>query len=560
MFSHTRSLIGRSLTAPVEKAPRKRQKDHQPVAPVAAHSQLPPIFPPLNPSDIPQEALRDYLAKNNGMIAGKHYGFIPEAVTEDPVLPSWNPLIIDPSLRDTVATKPSNPTKPQGQKASKQLNSESESEEEEKDSEDDSEEGKQGTSDSEAGQEGSPDDGEDQLDQEHQQQNEEFGEDMFPEGAQSDRGTLPASSDYFDEDIDEDSPDEDERQAQAALRRIGENRGNFGLVGPPVNVLSAHHSRNRAPKPPNPEQLTRTASASSCKPVDTNKAQPPRKKRTVKPKALPTQLSYYKEAKVWKSILRQAKHRLERYIACNHAFPNNVDLEQLAREDIAALVEASSQDVESDHEMDDDMIKVITDQSWSFRSNVKGHIKLKLVDGYGLRLGIADNATEEEEVAHIQRRVTSLLDNSGYLHRIIDGITEYFAHPFIGKIIRGYFYKGTSRRKCLADTFPDSFQPMVSRELIAFIGTLIYNCLEELKTGEPTTINLDAGVYKNIYEQMLTAITDLVEADDVCRLQFETLRRSYAYDQVSGNHKFSAPRVRTMNFGINIPHRETPAS
>ncbi|KAJ7595510.1 hypothetical protein C8J56DRAFT_883717 [Mycena floridula] len=51
----------------------------------------------------------------------------------------------------------------------------------------------------------------------------------------------------------------------------------------------------------------------------------------------------------------------------------------------------------------------------------------------------------------------------------------------------------------------------------------------------------------------------------LCCTQFGILRRSHAYGaqlyaRVSGAHSSSAPRIRTMIFGINISRHEAPAS
>jgi hypothetical protein len=138
-----------------------------------------------------------------------------------------------------------------------------------------------------------------------------------------------------DREIDEQSPDEDDRLAQQNLQSperafSGQKRKNRADDNPEHDVLEMHKGRNRKVSAPNPSRLNRAAPLEDLEPEIgnfTDDEPEPLQKRTRRntnhhePNA--KQMQFYPGH--WRNLLEKVKKRYRLYLATENGFPNRED-------------------------------------------------------------------------------------------------------------------------------------------------------------------------------------------------------------------------------------------
>ncbi|KAJ7689104.1 hypothetical protein B0H17DRAFT_642164 [Mycena rosella] len=195
-------------------------------------------------------------------------------------------------------------------------------------------------------------------------------------------------------DIDEQSPDEDERSAEHFLRQGPDvipvdpalTDRNASQVEEPVansvavNVLSGHWDRNRHPRAPDPDVLWHTSHSSSSIGSRRSGAQPtqppsPTASSDSESSAMPSSRSRARRNSYRTPTIDNAKpHQLRYYIylISEHAFPSTVTAQKQATECISEAIitfkEENAEDPEPECSLDKHMSKLFSRRDQEVRS------------------------------------------------------------------------------------------------------------------------------------------------------------------------------------------------
>ncbi|KAJ7263034.1 hypothetical protein C8J57DRAFT_1513262 [Mycena rebaudengoi] len=381
-----------------------------------------------------------------------------------------------------------------------------------------------------------------------------------------------------DRDVDEQSPDEDDRQAEEALRGTD---ALFKILKlnilrqAPISSLSLIHSTAPSLCPPSPP-LT------SSKPIGTKTTLPSHQILTFSARH-PPRHSARKAAALQEQHLRQAQRLTPTALQPHHpannecnathstsllprtpnhtncviintsqierGFPSTSAAQKYGRECIKEAVSALKKEgdpVEPEHKIDKDMICLITEDASSFRSEIKKHALLSEEAGFPFLVAPKVEEPEGQEASEGQ-------EEPG------DG---NFDHPVIEQAICQFLYEG---KGCLAELYPAIFKHSVPRPALALFTTAALCCLVEMQTGHQKTCNFSAEEYGDDYDDLLKKIDKLAGqwAQDWQWAEIPPTTRGMGWEQKASPiifHKNTTYRRSTSSLSIRCtnPPRQSP--
>ncbi|KAH9040937.1 hypothetical protein EDB85DRAFT_1886607 [Lactarius pseudohatsudake] len=342
--------------------------------------------------------------------------------------------------------------------------------------------------------------------------------------------------------IDEASPDEDERQAQQFLRSPTLHCNAIrspvmGIKGPSrpssQSVLQVHQQKNGAIRPPDPDALlaragqplggtsntrddvrdrTATSSEDDGDSSDDNRAPAPRSSRTFKPIELakPTHLRFY--SGIWRDVLIAAKTYNRLVIHAEGKLPFPERNRNGLRSAHGCILEAIGH-LENGElaRFDDpiyctykhDMIILVLNDGSTYRGRMKNVAREVVKKCFSKelepRLDFGHNCEQEQQV--ISEAVQAIIRGSRFLRRPEldeNQRTENFAHPAIIELCKRFYY--SSKSDCLSNLFPDHFARLPVSAL-----AMACTCVPIQFTGR-------------VYEPVYVAMMDLIK---------ETMRNEY---------------------------------
>ncbi|KAJ3722508.1 hypothetical protein C8R42DRAFT_641867 [Lentinula raphanica] len=178
------------------------------------------------------------------------------------------------------------------------------------------------------------------------------------------------------------------------------------------------------------------------------------------------------------------------------------------------------------------LVKLLYNDTSSFRRAIKRRIRPVAAAAYGLPLTQVDylkleSSNSADEVFLVQDKVEKLLKDGGFLKHGKDdlGKTNNLANPVLRKAVLEAYYNDSS---AIAREFPEHFSTSIPRVGLAFMMTVLLNCIEEYENGpELTNKDLSAATYSETLHCMLGLI-DALTANDVHWNKLESNRASWA--------------------------------
>ncbi|KAJ3821370.1 hypothetical protein F5880DRAFT_1614744 [Lentinula raphanica] len=247
----------------------------------------------------------------------------------------------------------------------------------------------------------------------------------------------------------------------------------------------------------------------------------------------PTKEKFYPPS--MRKLIRRAKNYVHIYLVTQEPFPAIQDpcfVEALDRA-IADCVEANFH-VEKGYlnEHRGNLVKLLYNNTSSFRRAIKRKIRPVAAEAYGLPLSPADylkleSSNSADEVILVQDKVEKLLKDEDFLKHGKDdlGKTNNLANPALRNAVLEAYYKDSS---AIARKFPEHFSTSIPRVGLAFMMTVLLNCIEEYENGpELTKKDLSAATYSETYDCMLGLI-DALTANDVHWNKLKSNRASWA--------------------------------
>ncbi|KAH9010156.1 hypothetical protein EDB85DRAFT_2161766 [Lactarius pseudohatsudake] len=424
-----------------------------------------------------------------------------------------------------------------------------------------------------------------------------------------DREVAPhAMEDGPEPNIDEASPDEDERQAQQFLRsptlhcnairspeedphpqhdeliqpHSWESKVPVGEGQSSQSVLQVHQQKNGAIRPPDPDALlaragqplggtsntrddvrdrTATSSEDDGDSSDDNRAPAPRSGRTFKPIELakPTHLRFY--SGIWRDVLIAAKTYNRLVIHAEGKLPFPERNRNGLRSAHGCILEAIGH-LENGElaRFDDpiyctykhDMIILVLNDGSTYRGRMKNVAREVVKKCFSKelepRLDFGHNCEQEQQV--ISEAVQAIIRGSRFLRRPEldeNQRTENFAHPAIIELCKRFYY--SSKSDCLSNLFPDHFARLPVSAL-AMACTCISNCLSEWESGIQVPIQFTGRVYEPVYVAMMDLIKETMRNEYHGRKLLALLKRIAK----EGREQNSARRSNTStpSFTVNL--------
>ncbi|RDB31095.1 hypothetical protein Hypma_000006 [Hypsizygus marmoreus] len=360
-------------------------------------------------------------------------------------------------------------------------------------------------------------------------------------------------------DIDEQSPDKDERQASAALLALqgGNNDDPAGEMGnghrsssaAPFSVVDDHHARNRKVHAPNPKALQSANSrAKKTTPKEAAPAVDPgsdndsndedvktRAHRNSKPTLRkPTQIGFYEGA--WVDVLMQAKYEFRKHIHLYEPFPEKTTkIMRIAAECVTEAI-ASYELVPGNPMLDEsiynskDMATLVFEDASSHR----GCMKKKACDL--LNAHFHDTLHPIIEGGHnqmeLEERISALVkDKLAKAKCFLGGLDEQghtrnFGHSMIAALCQEFYYSG---KEALGVLFPEEFEDALPRGCLAMACTCIYHALREHRTGRRIKFGLEGKRYLRVYQAILELIR-CVDDHEYHHQSLEDTLRGIAYE------------------------------
>ncbi|KJA12964.1 hypothetical protein HYPSUDRAFT_60150 [Hypholoma sublateritium FD-334 SS-4] len=472
---------------------------------------------------------------------------------------------------------------PKGARVNREAEDGDDEEEEEEEEEDQRNKDQEGDGDDEEEEEDSDDEGHGRKYRDEDEFNIAYGDPRFYPGGELDVASEVLQNDheeppnpveplFFQNQDDENSPDEDEQLALAALHATpdspaaqdadaqqavstGEAEVAINKKGRDVNdVLGQHHSRNCPNKPPRTSRLAASAAhqksggiqqtATSEQEDDTipdaeesPDTDPKEKKRAPRnskggPKKNPElTLSFYPG--LWRQVLERSILSFHRFIGVVSFFPIWAE----HREEISHMITQEIQyALDQKHLLSDqyDNGRAMQRAVYLTKSTFRGKLKTKALsilihDSSYLNLKAAKSETEYdsedtdsipggqlEYYEMIKRKATKFFD-SGDWHkggRDSSGRTNNYAHPVIPKIIHALFYDKKDS-KSLAKHFPGDFRESVPVQCLVIALIYMYHYLRPyiLDGYEDEPIDFTQQTYLPVFEDISTGLTDIMDDD-----------------------------------------------
>ncbi|KAF9780419.1 hypothetical protein BJ322DRAFT_1220931 [Thelephora terrestris] len=333
---------------------------------------------------------------------------------------------------------------------------------------------------------------------------------------ESDGGDADIAQDD-DIEIDERSDDEDDRAAHEFLRSeptatnpfangspmvLPYSHQGFSELGNDTSVLQAHYARNCTPKAPNPSRIQRSPSVNPLPP-------PPQQENTNTSRTLST---YPPQ---WQEVICYAKQSFRAYVAGKNGFPDALTGVQEARECLDDALAVHLDDggvVEPGQTIDRDMIMLVYAESWLLRSQLKTDLRTQVRN---LKSLFPDRftGTAQELQSKVKATIDTWVRDGSYLHDVTPGSDDqiHFAHPIIASTTKLFYFDKWHE---ISTHDPDTFKGAVPKPLVALIGAIYRNAIDEWSNGYPRTVKLERKPYKEVYDEILHAMAS-VEDDPI---------------------------------------------
>ncbi|KAJ3831614.1 hypothetical protein F5878DRAFT_667368 [Lentinula raphanica] len=247
----------------------------------------------------------------------------------------------------------------------------------------------------------------------------------------------------------------------------------------------------------------------------------------------PTDKKFYPP--LMRKLIKIAKDYVHIYLVTREPFPTLQDSCFIEALDLAVADCARAKiHVEKGYltEYRGDLVKLLYKNTLSFRESIKRTIRPLAAAAYGLPLVQADylkleSSNSADEVILVQDKVEKLLEDGDFLKDGKDdlGKTNNLVNPALRDAILQAYYEENS---AIARKFPEHFSTSIPRVALAFMMTVLLNCIEEYEDGpELTEKDLTAATYSESYDCMLGLI-DALTANDVHWNKLKSNRASWA--------------------------------
>lgn len=212
----------------------------------------------------------------------------------------------------------------------------------------------------------------------------------------------------------------------------------------------------------------------------------------------------------WREVINNAKKSFRAYLAAKDGFPNPAEAIKEARKHLEGALEdfyESGRTVEPICDISQDMASLVYAESWNFRSQLKADIRVQVRN---LRTLFPDKFTgqPEEYRAHIQDTISQWINDGSYLHAAAasSDAQVHFANPIIESTCKAFYFGKWAKISALD---PESFRGSVPKPLIALVGTVYRNALDEWANGFPKTTKLESEGYVEVYDAILAALDEV---------------------------------------------------
>ncbi|KAF9531036.1 hypothetical protein CPB83DRAFT_892301 [Crepidotus variabilis] len=338
-------------------------------------------------------------------------------------------------------------------------------------------------------------------------------------------------------DIDEQSPDEDERQAQLALS--GNNQ-----CSEQRDVLTEHRKRNHANRPPSEESLHRAARRqlghlSEDNQTDEEEADdemeegfPKRAVRGSKSNGVvsATTLQFY--TGTWADAINEAKKRYGYNILTRELFPlRRTDL-HIAWQCLAAVIEEFKDEgriFDSKLTHDRNMDIVVFQEAATYRGKLKTEARAVVQAEFHDLLTKTSGLHENQQGHHneIGAAVSKVLDESSFHFDGVDeqGRTNNLAHPSIKRLCLEFFYKSGDHAIARKQA---EFRETIPEHAVAVAATAIFCALDEYRTGVRMLRKFCRESYRRTYLSTLTLIEEM-QAHEHHKAKWDQNRKLWAH-------------------------------
>ncbi|KAF9786188.1 hypothetical protein BJ322DRAFT_1020281 [Thelephora terrestris] len=358
-----------------------------------------------------------------------------------------------------------------------------------------------------------------------------------------------------DLDIDEASDGEDDRAAHELLRAAPTTThiladgppailpyGHSGFavfmineLGNDSSVLQAHYARNRTPKAPNPSRVRRTPSVTLPPSFQLEQEGSGTAPRTLG--SYPSQ---------WQDVINYAKRSFRAYVAGENGFPDPLTGVEEARECLDDALAVHLEDggvVEPGHEINKEMIMLVYAESWLLRSQLKADIRTQVRN---LKSLFPDRFTgsAQQLQSKIKATIETWVADGSYLHDSTPGSDDqiHFSHPVIASTTKLFYF---DKWREISTHNPDTFKGAVPKPLVALIGAVYRNTLDEWANGYPLTVKLERKPYKEVYDEILLAMATVEDDPIDGPLLKERLAAWAGFGTSMNSHPNAASRIST---------------
>ncbi|KAJ7266771.1 hypothetical protein C8J57DRAFT_1618109 [Mycena rebaudengoi] len=298
-----------------------------------------------------------------------------------------------------------------------------------------------------------------------------------------------------------------------------------------IDVLHAHHRKNRPSKPPVPEKLRQSAQKQAevddentdgdedcMEEEDTDR--PGRARRTAR-EAVPTQVQFHPGP--WREVLENAKLLVRVDLLYSNFFPEKERYLPRCQTFIAdcineAIDDGKEDDLTSEYwlEYKNDMIILVWNEVATFRGRAKTLAKAIVLRRYK----IFPTATEfdgrafgQAEYQELTKDNVAALLHEGHFHKNgkdSDGRTNNMAHPAFQDLLSQLVFNtggtsGSDVKKSIGGRIP-TFFTAYKAEHIAAAGTAIWSALNDYKHGYFLPVKFTHDLHASFYRGMLTLI------------------------------------------------------
>jgi len=191
-------------------------------------------------------------------------------------------------------------------------------------------------------------------------------------------------------------------------------------------------------------------------------------------------------------------------------------------------------------------------ESWLLRSQLKADIRTQVRN---LKLLFPDRFTgsAQQLQSMVKATIESLVGDGSYLHDIAPGSDDqiHFGHPIIASTTKLFYFDKWHE---ISTHDQETFRGAVPKPLVALIGAVYRNTLDEWANGYPMTVKLERKPYKEVYDEILRAMA-IVEEDetDGPRLQ-ERLAAWAGFGMSMNSHPNAVSRIST-NISLKLSSR-----